>query len=192
MSRSRYTDEERRHSDRLATGAFVAAPRSSRRVASSTPRAGSTRRTHSGRSDLRCGNKRKHMRVGPRRASGLVGQVAALIGAAGHARTAARNRRNDRGIGHHSRAGVHSSTAPAFVRSTRRFRHRARLHRRAGYHRHRGRPFCYRRAALRVMQQVRGRRGRVVGCGSIGRPYNPRLHLTAPRAFFHSACGERV
>ena len=112
------------------------------------------------------------------------GQVVAFIAAPGHARAAARSRLTDHGSGHHSWARVHSSAAPAFVRSTRRFRHLARLDRRVGSHRHRGRPVCHRRAALGVVRHVGARAGVWSGPGSFGRPYNHRLHQTAPRAFF--------
>ena len=83
------------------------------------------------RSDLRRDNNDKSIKVQLLRTSRLVRRVTAFIAAVGHTRTAPRSRRTDRGIGHHSRAGVHSSATPALDRSTRWFRHRARLDRRA-------------------------------------------------------------
>ena len=136
-----------------------------------------------GHSDLDRGNEEKHIHVWLLRTSRLVGQVVAFLAAAGNARTAARSRRNDPGNGPHSRAGVHSSTAPAFVRSMRQLRHRARLDHRVSLHRPRGRSFCHRRAARRVVRRVRTRARRLSGAGSFVGPYNTRLHQTAPHAF---------
>jgi len=118
------------------------------------------------RSDLRRGNQEKHMHVWLLRTSRLFGQVAAFIGAAVNARAAARSRRNDRGIGHHSRAGVYSLTAPAFGRSTRRLRHHARLDRRPALIAiGAGRLAPSRRSG--GCSTRRGTRGRVVSCGLI-------------------------
>ena len=139
LSAGRYTDGEERHRIGWHRGGCTA-PCSSWRLPSSTAPAGFSIRTHSDVPISGVATKEKHMHVWLLRTSRLFGQVAALIGAAGHARAAARSRRTDRGIGHDSRVGVRSSVAPAFVRRTRRFRHRVRLDRRASSHRHRGRP----------------------------------------------------
>ena len=61
---------------------------------------------------------------------------------------------------------VHTPTVPAFLRSLRRFRHRARLYRRAGSHRHRGRPSVT-AAPLCGLLDTSGTHGRLAECGLI-------------------------
>ena len=145
-----------------------------------------------GRSDLRRGNERKHINVWLLRPSRFLGQVVALIGAPGHARAAARSRCTDPCMGHDSRAGSRSSTAahsfeapggsgialvstvgPALVAI--------------------GPNPAVTAAPLGGLFDTSGlARAFWAGAGSIPRPYNTRLHQTAPRAFSSSARGEPV
>ena len=60
----------------------------------------------------------------------------------------------------------------------------SRFDRRAGCHRCWGPAVCRRRAALGVVHTPRSLRALGLVPGSFERRYNPRLHLTAPRAFF--------
>jgi hypothetical protein len=51
---------------------------------------------------------------------------------------------------------------------------------------------CRRRASLRVIRKGIALAGVSSAEGSFARPYNIRLHLTAPRELFYAARGERV
>ena len=69
-----------------------------------------------GRSHLGRGSEEEHMCVGLLRASGSFGTGRRVHRGGGPSRAAARSRRNNRGIGHHWRAGVTPSVGPSLVR----------------------------------------------------------------------------
>ena len=172
MSRSRYTDRERKTSDHFSAGEVEAFPSVSRGLAALTASGGSRRLGALHRVDLGRSNTRRT------RASGCCEHRGMRIRSASWRR---------------QRAPSNRARRPRHVRECL-FHHAfgergvvnviARFDRRAGSHRLGPAAVRRRRAALRVIRKGVALAGVSSGEGSFVGPYNTRLHLTAPRALF--------